>query len=149
MIGKLLIDGDACPNRKEVVSLGNKYYWGVEVYCDYHHEIDDDCHVYYVDPGSDAVDMAIIRSCIKGDIVITQDYGLAALALGKGAQVIHTSGKILNDDNIDLLLMQRHMSSIARKKGERTHHNKRTNEDRKIFLSTIEKCLKEREEDEI
>ncbi len=63
-----------------------------------------------VGAGADAVDYKLISICHKGDIVVSQDYGVAAMALGKGAYAIHQSGKWYTDDNIDQMLMERHLN---------------------------------------
>ena len=62
----------------------------------------------------DAVDFKLISLCEKGDLVVTQDYGVAAMALSKGAYAIHQSGKWYTNENIDLMLMERHISKKAR-----------------------------------
>lgn len=140
----LIIDGDGCPDRNEIVDVAKKCDCPTYIFCDYNHRIEDDySEVVYIDQGNDAVDMAIVKQCKKGDIVITQDYGLSALVLGKGAKVIHTSGRIVDNQNIDMLLMQRHMNSVARKKGMRSHHAKRTKEDTELLMHVIETMLKQ------
>ena len=67
-----------------------------------------------VGAGADAVDLALINLCKSGDIVVTQDYGVAALALGKGAKAVHQSGRWYTEENIDALLMERHLAKKAR-----------------------------------
>lgn len=68
-----------------------------------------------VGEGADAVDYKLISICQKGDIVVSQDYGVAAMALGKGAYAIHQSGKWYTNDNIDQMLMERHLNKKARR----------------------------------
>ena len=53
----------------------------------------DYSEVIVVGAGSDAVDYKLISICHKGDIVVSQDYGVSAMALGKNAYAIHQSGK--------------------------------------------------------
>ena len=83
--------------------------------------------------------------CQRGDIVVTQDYGVAALALGKGARAIHQSGRWYTDDNIDTLLMERHLAKKARRSGK--HHlkgpAKRTEEDDRKFAESFERMIQE------
>ena len=55
----------------------------------------------------------------EGDIVVSQDYGVAAMALGKGAYGIHPSGKWYTDENIDQMLMERHLNKKARRSSKR------------------------------
>ena len=86
--------------------------------------------VIVVGAGADAVDYKLISICQKGDIVVSQDYGVAAMALGKGAYAIHQSGKWYTDDNIDQMLMERHLNKKARRSSHKNHmksFKKRTN----------------------
>ena len=74
----------------------------------------------------------------------TQDYGVAAMALGKGAYAIHQSGKWYTDDNIDQMLMERHLSKKARRSSRKCHvkgPKKRTEEDDERFAQSFEKML--------
>ena len=94
--------------------------------------------------GADAVDYKLISICHKGDIVVSQDYGVAAMALGKGAYAIHQSGKWYTDDNIDQMLMERHLSKKARRSSRKCHvkgPKKRTEEDDERFAQSFEKML--------
>jgi uncharacterized protein YaiI (UPF0178 family) len=70
-----------------------------------------------------------------GDIVVTQDYGVAAMALGKGAYAIHPGGKIYTDSNIEVLLMERDIAKRCRRTGDHVkgHTKKRTQEDNNRF----------------
>ena len=103
--------------------------------------------VKLIGAGADAVDLALINLCKAGDIVITQDYGVAALALGKGALAVHQSGKCFTDDNIGGLLMDRHLAKKARRSGK--HHlkgpAKRTEEDDRRFAESFERLIAELE----
>ncbi len=95
--------------------------------------------------GADAVDIALINLCRRGDVVITQDYGVAALALGKGARAIHQSGRWYTDESIDGLLMERHLAKKARRGGK--HHlkgpAKQSEEDDRRFAESFEQLLNE------
>ena len=75
----------------------------------------DYSEVIVVGAGADAVDYKLISVCHKGDIVVSQDYGVAAMALGKGAYAIHQSGKWYTNENIDQMLMERHLNKKARR----------------------------------
>lgn len=86
------------------------------------------------------MDFALINLCHAGDVVVTQDYGVAAMALGKKAYAIHQSGHIYTDDNIDELLMQRHLTKKARMSSRKVHlkgPSKRTPEDDKVFAENF------------
>ena len=79
--------------------------------CDTNHVLNSDySEVIVVGAGADAVDYKLISLCHKGDIVVSQDYGVAAMALGIGAYAIHQSGKWYTDANIDQMLMERHLN---------------------------------------
>ena len=100
--------------------------------------------VIVVGAGADAVDYNLISICHRGDIVVSQDYGVAAMALGKGAYAIHQSGKWYTDENIDRMLMERHLNKKARRGSSRNHikgTKKRTNEDDERFAQSFEKLV--------
>ena len=94
--------------------------------------------------GADAVDFKLVGICQKGDLVVTQDYGVAAMILGKGAYGIHQSGKWYTNENIDQMLMERHMAKKARnvkKKHRLKESAKRTAEDDRHFENSLRKLI--------
>lgn len=96
--------------------------------------------------GADAVDFALVNLCSKGDVTVTQDYGVAAMVLSKGGYCIHQSGKIFTDENIGGLLMDRHLAKKARMYSSKHHlkgPKKRTAEDDKRFEEAFEKLIVE------
>jgi uncharacterized protein YaiI (UPF0178 family) len=104
----------------------------------------DYSEIIVVGAGADAVDYKLISICKKGDIIVTQDYGVAAMALGKGAYAIHQSGKWYTNENIDIMLMERHLNKKARRSGKRVHAKgpkKRTDEDNERFSGAFEKMI--------
>ena len=116
---KILIDADACPVVKQVEEIAKKHNIETIIFSDTSHIFNSDyCEVRVVDQGADAVDFAIMSVCKAGDIVVTQDYGVAAMALGKGAKAIHHSGMEYTEANIDRLLMDRHLAKKERAKGK-------------------------------
>ena len=142
----IYIDADACPVTRIAEDIARKHGIPVILLCDTNHVLTSDYStVKVIGAGADAVDFALINLCQRGDIVITQDYGVAALALGKGAWAIHQSGKWFTDDNIDELLMDRHLAKKARRSGK--HHlkgpAKRTEEDDKRFAESFERLIQE------
>ena len=141
----IYVDADACPVVGIVESLAEKYNIPVTLLCDTNHIIHSDySEVIVVGAGADAVDYKLIRICHKGDIVVSQDYGVAAMALGKAAYAIHQSGKWYTDDNIDQMLMERHLNKKARRSSNKNHFKgpkKRTEEDDKRFAQSFEKLL--------
>lgn len=101
-------------------------------------------YVIIVGAGTDAVDYKLISICHKGDIVVSQDYGVAAMALGKGAYAIHQSGKWYTDENIDQMLMERNLNKKARRGSHKNHikgPRKRTEEDDVRFAQSFEKMI--------
>ena len=93
---------------------------------------------------ADAVDYKLISICHKGDVVVSQDYGVAAMALGKGAYAIHQSGKWYTNENIDQMLMERHLNKKARRSSHKNHirgPRKRTEEDDVRFAQSFEKLI--------
>ena len=97
-----------------------------------------------VGAGADAVDFKLVSLCRKGDIVVTQDYGVAAMILGKGAYGIYQSGKWYTDENIDQMLMERHLTKKARNSKKKHHLKgpaKRTEADDKRFEVSLNKLI--------
>lgn len=125
--------------------VAKEYGLPVVLLCDTNHMLSSDySEIRVIDAGADAVDIALINLCRAGDIVITQDYGVAALALGKGAKAIHQSGRRYTDENIEGLLMERHMAKTARRKSKNHLKGppKRTEEDDRRFEESFRKLLK-------
>ena len=92
----------------------------------------------------DTVDYKLISLCHRGDIVVSQDYGVAAMALGKAAYAIHQSGRWYTDENIDRMLMERHLNKKARRSSHKNHikgPKKRTEEDDERFAQSFEKMI--------
>ena len=140
----IYIDADACPVTKIAENIARRRGIPVTLLCDTNHVLASDYSaVRVVGAGADAVDIALINLCQRGDIVITQDYGVAALALGKGARAIHQNGRWYTDENIDGLLMERHLAKKARRSSK--HHvkgpSKRTEEDDLRFAESFERML--------
>lgn len=121
------IDGDGCPGINELYNTCKTNNVEMIVYTDYAHQSNDKPYEIKLFPiGQDSVDLGIVNDCNINDIVITQDYGLSALLLSKGVHVLHVSGTLITNDNIDSLLMQRFLGKKHRDSGIRTKHKKRT-----------------------
>lgn len=136
---------DACPAVDIVEAIAEKYNIPVTLLCDTNHVLHSDySEVIVVGAGADAVDYKLISICHKGDIVVLQDYGVAAMSLGKGAYAIHQSGKWYTNENIDRMLMERHLNKKARRASGKNHikgPKKRTNEDDERFAQSFEKLV--------
>lgn len=142
---KILVDADACPVTRIVERIAKEEKLACILLCDTNHVLHSDySEVKIIGVGADAVDFALLNVCQKGDIVVTQDYGVAAMILGKGAYGIHQSGKWYTDQNIDQLLMERHLAKKARM-GKGKHHlkgpSKRTDEDDQRFEESFKKLI--------
>ena len=140
----IYVDADACPVTRIAERVAKEYVIPVVLLCDTNHVLSSDySEIKVIGAGADAVDIALINMCRPGDIVVTQDYGVAALALGKGAKAIHQSGRWFTDENIDGLLMERHMAKVARRRAK--HHlkgpAKRTDEDDKRFEERFRRLI--------
>lgn len=142
---KIFVDADACPVVKIVEKIAKKYSIAVTLLCDTNHILTSDySEVKIISAGADAVDFALVNLISKGDIAVTQDYGVASMVLGKGAFCIHQSGKIFSDDNIGGLLMDRHLAKKARMSKTKNHlkgPKKRTKEDDLRFEKAFEDLI--------
>ena len=112
------IDADGCPVVDIAVRLCKKYSIPYQLFCDTSHTFHrEDVEVFVFDKGADSVDYAIAGRAIPGDIVITQDYGLASMCLGKQVRVLHQDGWEYTLDNISGLMEQRHITKKHRLAG--------------------------------
>ena len=146
---RILIDADACPVVREAVEIARDRHIPVTLLCDEHHVLTSDyAEVRHVSSGADAVDIALMNLCSRDDVIITQDYGVAAMVLGRGARAIHHSGRRYTNENIDLMLMERHAAKKARRASGKHHlrgPSKFTQEDRQRFIQAFETLLDEAE----
>lgn len=146
---QILVDADACPVVGCTVRLAEKHGVPVTLLCDTNHVLQSEyAQVRIIGAGADAVDFALVNLCRSGDIVVTQDYGLAALALTRGARPIHQSGMLYTQENIDSLLTQRYLAKKARMASGKHHLKgppKRTPEDDARFCAALERLLQEPE----
>lgn len=108
---KIIVDADASPVLNIVIELAKKYQIDLLIVSDYNHMIQSDYgEIKRVDKGQDQADHEIMSQTNSGDLVVTQDYGLASLVLLKKADVLNQNGWFYTQDNIDRLLMQRQIS---------------------------------------
>lgn len=139
------MDADACPVVRIVEETAKKYGAPVTLFCDTNHVLQSEySEVNVIGAGADAVDFALVGLCRKGDLVVTQDYGVAAMALGKGAFCIHQSGRWYTNENIDQMLMERHLSGKARRASKKNHlkgPKKRTVQDDVRFAESLEQLI--------
>lgn len=141
----IYVDADACPVVGIIENLAKKYAVSCTLICDTNHVLSSDYgEVICVSAGADAVDFKLISLLRRGDICVSQDYGVAAMALSKGCFAIHQSGKWYTNENIDQMLMERHLSKKARRGSGKYHLKrpaKRTAEDDQRFAESFEKLI--------
>lgn len=142
---RILIDADACPVVRITERVAKKYSIPVVLLCDTNHVLSSDySEIKIIGAGADAVDIALANLCKAGDMAVTQDYGVAAMVLAKGGYAIHQSGRVFTNENIDGLLMERHMAKKARMASSKNHlkgPKKRTAEDDKRYEESLERLI--------
>lgn len=140
---KVLIDGDACPVVDIAVSLCRKHNVPCLLLCDTAHRMERvGAQTVVIDKGADSVDFALVNRTEAGDIVITQDYGLASMCLVRNARVLHQDGWEYTQYNINALLLQRHEARKFRASGGRFKGpKKRTGQQDQTFSRALEKLL--------
>lgn len=141
---KILVDADACPVKHIIERIAKEHAIPVVMVIDTSHILTSDySEILQVSKAPDAVDIALINRTSPGDIVVTQDYGVASMALGKRAYGINQNGRYYTDDNIDMLMFERHISKKQRRAGNRTSSIKRrTKEDDEKFGESFQNLIK-------
>lgn len=142
---KVLIDADGCPVINLTLKICDKFNIKPIIMCDTSHIIEiEGIEVIVIAKGLDAVDFALLNKVEKNDIVVTQDYGLAAMVLSKGGYPINQNGMIYTVDNIDKLLFTRHISKKARNAGYRLKGpKKRCKDDDILFEKNLIQLINE------
>lgn len=137
---RVFVDADACPVTDITVNWALSNGLDITLICDSAHEMQRaGVRTITVHRGNDSADYMIVNLLCAGDLVITQDYGLAAMCLARGARAINQDGRAYTDDNIDGLLAIRHLARTARRAGERTRGpRKRVREQDAAFLRALE-----------
>ena len=140
----VLIDADGCPVVDLTIRICRACSVPVLILCDTAHRIErDGAETMVFDKGADSVDFALVNRVRPGDVVITQDYGLAAMCLSRRARVLNQNGLEYTADNIDGLLEQRHHSKKLLRAGKHLKGPaKRTKEQNEAFGETLERMLK-------
>ncbi|MDR4945429.1 YaiI/YqxD family protein [Neobacillus cucumis] len=143
---KVYVDADACPVKDIIISEGRNANIPVILVTSFSHfsnvEQPSGVETIYVDSGADAADYRIMKLAEMGDIIVTQDYGLASLGLAKRCIVLHHKGFSYTNENIDQLLQTRYLSAMARKSGKRTKGPKPlTEEDREQFRRLFKQVI--------
>jgi uncharacterized protein YaiI (UPF0178 family) len=140
---KILVDADACPRSalQICMRLGREYNVPVWTVASFDHEIRSDHHLVVGDDFQEA-DLKIMNLTEAGDLVVTSDWGLAAMVLGKGAKCLSPMGKEFRPEKMDFLLEEREVKAKFRRGGGRTKGpKKRILVDDQRFESCLEKIL--------
>jgi hypothetical protein len=141
---KIYIDADGCPVVKLTIELAKKNSLPAVVVKNYAHVVDSDyAEVVTVDISRDSADYYIVNRLQPGDILVTQDYGLAAMALSKKAAILNQNGLIITDFNIMGLLDRRHVNQKMRKENRvYTKIPKRTREDDERYIEALSHLIR-------
>lgn len=117
---KLLIDADGCPVVDIAVRLAAENRVECIIVCDTSHVFEKaGARTVTVSKSADSVDFALVNMVQKGDVVVTQDYGLAAMCMARNAIPVSQDGMVYDSTNIDALLMQRYHAKKIRMGGGR------------------------------
>ena len=140
---KILIDADGCPVVDITLRLGARFQVPCLILCDTAHEFHrTGAETLVFDKGADSVDFSLVNRIAPGDIVVTQDYGLASMCLSRKARVLHQDGWEYTPDNIDARLLVRHDSRKYRASGGRMKgQKKRSQAQNDHFETALEKLL--------
>jgi uncharacterized protein YaiI (UPF0178 family) len=140
---RLFVDADGCPVVDITVRLAKQYHIECLLLCDTSHQYEKEGAVTLTfSKGADSVDFALVNMLRPGDIVVTQDYGLAAMCLAKKAVPVHQDGMVYTNDNIDALLLARHTAKKIRSAGGRLKGlSKRTPEQDRAFEAGLREIL--------
>lgn len=141
---KVFIDADGCPVVDITVRLAKKYSLPCYIICDTAHEFQKDgAQTIVVEKGADSVDFKLVNLVTAGDIVVTQDYGLAAMCLARKAVPLSQNGLVFTDKNIDELLFSRYVSKKIRNAGGRLKGpSKRTSEQDERFVQALKNLIR-------
>lgn len=140
---RILVDADACPVKDIIISIAKEFNIETIFYVDTSHYMTSEyAKIVIVDKGMDSVDIVLANNIEVGDIVVSQDYGVATLALSKEAISLNQNGLIYTNSNIDLLLYQRFVSKKIRKSGGKTiNQKKRSNKNNEVFEKTLRNII--------
>jgi uncharacterized protein YaiI (UPF0178 family) len=145
---RIFVDADACPVKDIVIKVAQTHEIPIYMVCSLSHvsHFGDGVESIIVDNVSEAADMAIVNKTKLGDMVITQDYGLAAMLLGKKCLVLHHNGFMYTNENIEELLYKRHLHAKIRRGGGKHKGPKAfTQEDKDRFKQLLTAVLKKRD----
>lgn len=142
---KIIVDADACPVKEIIEELAQANQLEVIMVSNINHLIASQyAKIVVVDGASEAADIAIVNLTRRGDIVVTQDYGLASMVLVKGSYAIDPLGHQYTETNIEGLLLSRFINQKARRAGQRTGGPRKRNQgDDLRFRKRLQKIIKQ------
>lgn len=149
MSSKIVVDGDSCPVKAEIIEIAGQFGFPVLMVSSFDHVLKEapGVEVVQVDRSQQSADLYIVNHIRRGDIVVTQDFGLAALVLAKACQAISPRGDIFHAGNIDYLLERRHVQAKARRSGKHSRGpSPFSEEDRRDFRSNLINLLRDLQE---
>lgn len=142
---RVVVDADGCPVVDECIAAAKRCGIACLLLCDTSHRFErDGAQTLVFSKGADSVDFALVNLVQPGDVVVTQDYGLAAMCLARGVRVLHQDGMAYTGDNIDALLLARHTAKKIRNAGGRMKGpTKRTPAQNEAFAAALAAVLAE------
>lgn len=141
---RIIVDADACPSLREIERIASHNQIPLFFYFDTAHQITSTyATCIQCDTGFQSVDMCLVNAIQKEDIIITQDYGVAGIALSKSAFVLHPKGMIYTEENMDTLFLERYLHQKERKIGHGKGPKKRTLEDENRLLKNLMLLIEE------
>lgn len=140
---KIFVDADGCPVVDLAIKIAKDYGLEIIIVKNYAVYIESDyAEIVTVDISSDSADYYIVNRIAKGDILISQDHGLAAMCLSKKAICINQNGFLINNENIDGMLNRRHINSkLRREKGIYSKFKKRNPQADEKFENTLRRII--------
>lgn len=147
----LFIDADACPVTREALTIARRRKVPVVMVANATQNLErwaarDGVEAISVSGGRDAADFVIVEQLSPGDVVVTQDIGLAAMVLGRGAAAISPRGRVHSALTIDMDLAVRHAEQVHRRAGGRTQGpSKFDDDDRERFELALDRILAEQQ----
>ena len=139
----ILIDADGCPVVDLTLQIAKRFGVPVVILCDTSHQIErEGAQTLVFDKGADSVDFALVNRVKPGDIVVTQDYGLASMCLARCARVLNQNGLEYTANNMDALMLRRYENKKLLRAGKHPKGSaKRTKEQDMKFSETLKKIL--------
>ena len=142
---RIIVDADACPKTvlQICLELGRRYNIPVWTVASFNHNIESNHHITVGDDSQEA-DIRIANLAGKGDIVVTQDWGLAAMVIGRQARCLSPDGREYQPENMSFLLEERELKAGYRRSGGRTKGpKKRSAENDRKFLEALKSMIRQ------